>query len=82
MWGDLCDHAFFMTFCCASENNFAFVLSAIRARERVLLKKAGIMQSFSISIMPIAPNVATVLSILLHIAFGNGLTIAEVSYSI
>lgn len=51
----------------------------IRVRERVFLKKAGIMQSFSISMMPIAPNVATVLSILLHIAFGNGLTISEVS---
>lgn len=61
----------------AWEKPFSTKIEAIRARERVLLKKAGIMQSFSVSIMPIAPNVATVLSILLHIAFGNGLTIAE-----
>ncbi|PIK35517.1 putative multidrug resistance-associated protein 5, partial [Apostichopus japonicus] len=61
----------------AWEKPFSKKIEDIRVRERVFLKKAGIMQSFSISMMPIAPNVATVLSILLHIAFGNGLTISE-----
>ncbi|XP_071838057.1 ATP-binding cassette sub-family C member 5-like [Apostichopus japonicus] len=58
----------------AWEVPFSKAVSAIRARERGYLEKAGYMQSFSISLTPITPNIATVFTILVHLAFGNELT--------
>lgn len=61
----------------AWEVPFSKAVAAIRARERGYLEKAGYMQSFSISITPITPNIATVFTILVHLAWDNTLTATE-----
>ncbi|XP_033637608.1 multidrug resistance-associated protein 5-like [Asterias rubens] len=61
----------------AWEEPFAKKVAAIRAKERRLLETVAYMISFSLSLVPLVPNVATVLSIIIHISFGNTLTAAE-----
>ncbi|XP_071497740.1 ATP-binding cassette sub-family C member 5-like [Diadema antillarum] len=52
----------------AWEVPFSKAVSAIRNLERSLLEKAGYMQSFSLSISPITPNIATVLTIVIYLS--------------
>ncbi|XP_030837608.1 multidrug resistance-associated protein 5 isoform X1 [Strongylocentrotus purpuratus] len=52
----------------AWEVPFSKAISAIRNLERSLLEKAGYMQSFSLSISPITPNIATVLTIVIFLS--------------
>lgn len=52
----------------AWEVPFSKAISAIRNMERSLLEKAGYMQSFSLSISPITPNIATVLTIVIFLS--------------
>nr|XP_054771002.1 ATP-binding cassette sub-family C member 5-like [Lytechinus pictus] len=52
----------------AWEVPFSKAISAIRNLERSLLEKAGYMQSFSLSVSPITPNIATVLTIVIFLS--------------
>lgn len=52
--------------------------AGIRSRERSYLAKAGILQSFSLSIVSIIPSLASVLSIIIHVAMGNSLSASQV----
>ncbi|XP_033097216.1 multidrug resistance-associated protein 5-like [Anneissia japonica] len=62
----------------AWEKPFSESIIGIRKEEKGTLEKAGYLQSISISIAPITPNIATVCCVLIHIGFGNTLTASEV----
>ncbi|XP_030838402.1 multidrug resistance-associated protein 5 [Strongylocentrotus purpuratus] len=61
----------------AWELPFAKSIKALRRQEKSHLEKAGMLQSFSLSNVPIIPSLASVLSIIIHIYMGNSLTAAE-----
>ncbi|XP_071949500.1 ATP-binding cassette sub-family C member 5-like [Antedon mediterranea] len=61
----------------AWEKPFSESILGIRQDEKKTLEKAGYMQSISISIAPITPNIATVVCVLIHIGFGNSITASE-----
>ncbi|XP_030837938.1 multidrug resistance-associated protein 5 [Strongylocentrotus purpuratus] len=61
----------------AWESPFGKAIQAIRAQERVYLERAGILQSFSLSVVPVVPSLAAVLSIIIHVALGNSLSATE-----
>eukprot|EP00057_Strongylocentrotus_purpuratus_P027802 XP_011682276.1 PREDICTED: multidrug resistance-associated protein 5 [Strongylocentrotus purpuratus] len=61
----------------AWEKPFMKTIAGIRAVERRLLEKAGLIQSYSISIIPVVPSLASVSSILIHVAMGNTLSASE-----
>ncbi|XP_030837858.1 multidrug resistance-associated protein 5 isoform X2 [Strongylocentrotus purpuratus] len=61
----------------AWELPFSKAIGGIRSRERSYLAKAGILQSFSLSIVSIIPSLASVLSIIIHVAMGNSLSASQ-----
>ncbi|XP_038050083.1 multidrug resistance-associated protein 5-like [Patiria miniata] len=61
----------------AWEAPFAKKVAAIRATERTILERVAYIISFSLSLIPLVPNIATVLTIVIHIGFGNDITAAE-----
>ncbi|XP_063967311.1 ATP-binding cassette sub-family C member 5-like [Lytechinus pictus] len=61
----------------AWEIPFTKTIRDLRRREKSHLEKAGMLQSFSLSNVPIIPSLASVLSIIIHISMGNSLTAAE-----
>ncbi|XP_041482654.1 multidrug resistance-associated protein 5-like isoform X2 [Lytechinus variegatus] len=61
----------------AWEKPFSKAIGGIRGRERTYLAKAGILQSFSLSVVPIVPSLASVLSIIIHVSMGNSLSAAQ-----
>ena len=54
-------------------------ISDIRSREERMLVKSGYFTSWSITLSPITPNIATVITIIVHVALGNELSASEVS---
>ncbi|XP_022093741.1 multidrug resistance-associated protein 5-like [Acanthaster planci] len=61
----------------AWEAPFAKKVAAIRARERTVLERVAYIISFSLSLVPLVPNAASVLTIIIHISLGNDITAAE-----
>ncbi|XP_071507088.1 ATP-binding cassette sub-family C member 5-like [Diadema antillarum] len=61
----------------AWEKPFGKAIAAVRERECGFLERAGILQSFSISIIPVVPSLAAVVSIIIHVAMGNSLSATE-----
>ncbi|XP_071501330.1 ATP-binding cassette sub-family C member 5-like [Diadema antillarum] len=61
----------------AWEKPFARTIGAIRSREKKLLEKSSLIQSYSVSIIPVVPSLASVAAILIHVAMGNSLTASE-----
>ncbi|XP_041482839.1 multidrug resistance-associated protein 5-like isoform X2 [Lytechinus variegatus] len=61
----------------AWESPFGKAIQAIRAKERAFLERAGVLQSFSLSIIPVVPSLAAVISIIIHISLGNSMTATE-----
>ncbi|XP_071507087.1 ATP-binding cassette sub-family C member 5-like [Diadema antillarum] len=61
----------------AWEIPFSRTINAIRKQERRMLEKAGMLQSFSMTIVPIVPSLASVISIIIHISMGYSLSAAE-----
>eukprot|EP00055_Hartaetosiga_balthica_P015720 m.95054 g.95054 ORF g.95054 m.95054 type:complete len:1356 (-) comp8936_c0_seq4:1185-5252(-) len=62
----------------AWEIPFAAKIKEIREREKVILRKAGYLQSVTVSLVPILPAIASVSTFLVQAYYGNGMTADDV----
>lgn len=67
---------------CMAAVCFLWLSSDIRKKEKLLLQKAGYIQSLNNAITTVIPTVATILAFIAHTSLGHELTSTSVSASV